>query len=367
MSQSAPGWYQDHDDPRLARWWDGEHWTEHTLVLADQDWSTEPAPPTDAGTRFPVDPSQDTAVESAPPARYEEDIYAPIRDPWGDEPDEPAEPATTAWTGSDTEWSGAAAGAAAGAGVGLGASDLSTGWDDERWPTGSSRRRGGLADSVQTWPSWARVAVPLAVVLVIVVAIAAVSGAFSGDDGGVKADATTSTTQPSLSASAAVALQAAGNGPFTSSTFTTLIQAACEAAQQNDPTALTQRIALLGYDASTTSKLMDGLEAGTAKYCPDDMAGAPTLLNQVRNDATGGTTTTSSSVPISVPEVTSSTVKTTSTTKKPKPTSTTVKPTTTSTAPTTTSTAPTTTSTSTPPSSTTTSTPASTDGGTTGP
>jgi hypothetical protein len=35
VTESPTGWYQDDDDPTLARWWDGERWTEHTIALGD--------------------------------------------------------------------------------------------------------------------------------------------------------------------------------------------------------------------------------------------------------------------------------------------------------------------------------------------
>ena len=40
-----PGWYKDRSDPALARWFDGENWTEHTLVRADQPEGVLPPPP----------------------------------------------------------------------------------------------------------------------------------------------------------------------------------------------------------------------------------------------------------------------------------------------------------------------------------
>jgi hypothetical protein len=45
MTDGTPGWYLDRDDPSLARWHDGEDWTEHTLVIADQEPGSEPPPP----------------------------------------------------------------------------------------------------------------------------------------------------------------------------------------------------------------------------------------------------------------------------------------------------------------------------------
>jgi hypothetical protein len=331
VSQSAPGWYQDHDDPRLARWWDGERWTEHTLVLEEQDWSTEPAPPTGAGTRFPVDTGSVTAVEGTP-AGYEEDIYAPIRDPWSDEPAAPADP-TTAWSDPETAaWTGNAAigGAAAAA--------ASTGWDDDQWQGASARpNQQGFPGQVRNWPSWAKVGVPLAVLAIVLLAFA-LAGALGGGDDSDATTTTSTTAAPSLADASDAALRAAGTGPFTASQFSPLIQLACQAAEQNNPQQLTDRIVLLGYDAETVSKLIDGLDAGTALYCPDAMADAPTLLNTVETSVLTGTTT-STSTAITVPgDSTSTTRKSTSTTKKPT-TSTTKKPvTTSSSAPTSTST-----------------------------
>lgn len=50
-----PGWYQDEDDLRLARWFDGFGWTRHTVVM--DDWDGPPPPPEGAleapGARLP--------------------------------------------------------------------------------------------------------------------------------------------------------------------------------------------------------------------------------------------------------------------------------------------------------------------------
>jgi hypothetical protein len=45
MTDGTAGWFRDPTDPALARWHDGDRWTEHTLVIADQTPGTEPAPP----------------------------------------------------------------------------------------------------------------------------------------------------------------------------------------------------------------------------------------------------------------------------------------------------------------------------------
>ncbi len=333
MSQSAPGWYQDHDDPRLARWWDGERWTEHTLVLDEQDWSTEPEPPA-GSTRFPVDTGSVTAVEGPPEGGFEEDIYAPIRDPWGDE--EPAavgvDAPTTAWQQPDepSAWDDNTVTAAAAA------APVATGWDEDRWVAAGGKRPGGFQD----WPGWAKIAVPVGALALLLIVLVA-SGAIGGDDDDPVSTSASSTTQaPSLADAADAALRAAGNGPFTASTFTTLIPLTCEAAEQSDPSMLTERILLLGYDPETISKLVQGLRAGTDEYCPDDMAAAPTLLNQVETAAvSGGTTSTSTAV--TVPATTATTKKpTTNTTKKPVTTTTKPPVVTTTTTPPVTTTAP---------------------------
>lgn len=328
MSQSAPGWYQDHDDPRLARWWDGERWTEHTLVLDEQDWSTEPDPPAAL--------AGEAAVEAAIPLGYEEDIYAPIRDPWGDEA---ASPATTT-----AAWGATAAATPTTVAEPSWAANGGTGWSDE--PYDHTAGRGGFVDGL---PMWAKVGLPIGVLLVVVLAFAAFGlggGDGDGDQVGTDASSTTSTSRANLGDAADAALARAGTGPFTRSTFTTLIQLACTAAENDDAAALTQRVTQLGYDTATLAKLMDGLDVGTEAYCPDDMAGAPTLLAEVETAAGTGAAVTSSTTGVTVGETTTSTTtkrNTTSTTKKPN-TSTTVKPSTTTT------TAP-------PPSSTTTTTP----------
>ena len=45
MTDGTAGWFRDPTDPALARWHDGDRWTEHTLVIADQTPGTEPSPP----------------------------------------------------------------------------------------------------------------------------------------------------------------------------------------------------------------------------------------------------------------------------------------------------------------------------------
>ncbi len=43
------GWYNDELDPALARWFDGQAWTEHTIVKAE--WAGLGKPPSPVGER----------------------------------------------------------------------------------------------------------------------------------------------------------------------------------------------------------------------------------------------------------------------------------------------------------------------------
>jgi hypothetical protein len=57
MTDGTPGWFRDPSDPTIARWHDGEKWTDHTLVIADQTPGEEPPPPDLTDTGFaPADP-----------------------------------------------------------------------------------------------------------------------------------------------------------------------------------------------------------------------------------------------------------------------------------------------------------------------
>jgi hypothetical protein len=60
MTDGTAGWFRDPTDPALARWHDGDRWTEHTLVIADQTPGSEPAPP--EPTAVPVSSTDDTAA-----------------------------------------------------------------------------------------------------------------------------------------------------------------------------------------------------------------------------------------------------------------------------------------------------------------
>jgi hypothetical protein len=54
---TAPGWYNDEQDPRLARWHDGAGWTEHTMVKADWPGPGNPPPPGGTAAPAPLGPA----------------------------------------------------------------------------------------------------------------------------------------------------------------------------------------------------------------------------------------------------------------------------------------------------------------------
>ena len=88
-----PGWYKDRTDHALARWFDGDVWTEHTIVIADQPEGVLPPPP--AGWR-PKEPEPEPWTPPAwtPPA------YVPPPTP---EPEPEPEPEIVAEVESEPE------------------------------------------------------------------------------------------------------------------------------------------------------------------------------------------------------------------------------------------------------------------------
>jgi hypothetical protein len=68
MTDGTAGWFRDPNDPSLARWHDGERWTEHTLVIADQAPGVEPPPPVTAEPTPTAWDTPATTTFSAPTA-----------------------------------------------------------------------------------------------------------------------------------------------------------------------------------------------------------------------------------------------------------------------------------------------------------
>ena len=364
MGDAAPGWYEDDEDRRLARWWDGRSWTRHTLVIDDQPAGVEPAPPS-AATRFPVPPPPDewlddpSFAEGAEPVEYGyedeaydteafDDAYADEYR-WTDEPEQPATGATfRAWPTFDDPDDG--------------------GWrrldpaDDRQFRPPHAPRRGRsrhddelptLGERVRELPTWLRVVAPMVAVLVALGAVASAGALLSDDGGGDNLDTEArdeDVTDPArLREAADAALDAAGVSWFTRQGFLASIPPTCSAAQEDDAQRVADRIILLGYDDPTVGHLVDGLEAGTLEYCPEDVAEHPTFFEDVFL-ATGAeaaaTSTTTTSPEVTVPPTTATTTRpTTPTTRKatattkPAPTTTVPPPTTTVPATTTTTTA----------------------------
>src|SRR4051812_26903543 len=71
MTDGTPGWFRDPSDASVARWHDGDKWTEHTLVIADQAPGVEPAPPViaPATTSF-AEPEPDFHIPRSGSSRF---------------------------------------------------------------------------------------------------------------------------------------------------------------------------------------------------------------------------------------------------------------------------------------------------------
>ena len=76
---TAPGWYNDEQDPRLARWHDGTGWTAHTMVKADWSGPGDPPPPGAA-----------TPPPAGPPLGRQDPV--PAQRSWLEDPPELIEP-----------------------------------------------------------------------------------------------------------------------------------------------------------------------------------------------------------------------------------------------------------------------------------
>ncbi|MDP1806086.1 MAG: DUF2510 domain-containing protein, partial [Acidimicrobiales bacterium] len=150
---AAPGWYRDPGSDRLARWFDGQEWTHHTVVMADWRGRGSPPPPED---RTIVQSSGDAYVPPgggawAAPAGYED--FGPDQ-------------GTAGWESYDDDPDDYIVQPGPGGGY--------------RAPT--------LVDRYREGPPWFRIGAPALLVLIAVVAAAALAGGGGGGDDDGEAD-----------------------------------------------------------------------------------------------------------------------------------------------------------------------------------
>jgi hypothetical protein len=209
VSETPTGWYQDDEDPSLARWWDGERWTEHTMavppsaepvdgpsIFASSAEAPAPAPPIISSTRFPlpggVVPSDfEPVTEAQPIAPFE-----PMED------DHPFfSPEQTPDAGQYRgDWLGAAVPA-------------------HRRPDDGDRPN-DFASRVRAWPVWARIGMPvLAIALIAGLAVAAASS--MGSSGNSNANTGGSSSSSSTTAVTFLPLGTAVPTPTLDSSTTT--------------------------------------------------------------------------------------------------------------------------------------------------
>jgi hypothetical protein len=273
----APGWFNDEADPRLARWFDGEAWTDHTVLKAD--WPGPETPPA-------PDPDQAWAPEAtAVVPAYE--AYEPY------DSYDPYDPRTQV---------------------------LSV----RHQPSNVAK----VVRRYRVWPLWARVAAPAVVVLLL---------AFVLWPKGDNTDDVQTTTGTTITLDDAVDMAQAQLG---TTVPRTTIQALISAICANDATAAATEAAGATTDPQAAANLIGATGTAAGQRCPTVVSGNPGLLNRVQaatQALISGTSTsldmTTSSIDLSATSSSSST----STTKKPGGTTTTKAPTTTTTAATTTS------------------------------
>ena len=237
------GWYNDEVDSALARWFDGERWTSHTLVKADWTEPGDPPPPVE-----------------------------PVLDPWiakydGIEP----EPATTVLDAVDDDepelWGTTSAGAH------FATDDGSVFGEDDEYA------HGGYAAHVRRGIDWARFAAPLAGVAALVLALLAVQ--LVRDDGG--------TTDPPTERTAALgdidqAVISARRGlavDVTDGDLKALIRGLCDVASGGSIEPVAADAAISVTDAASLSPVLAAAARGADKYCPAGTAAADGAIPEV--------------------------------------------------------------------------------------
>ncbi|HJR25161.1 MAG TPA: DUF2510 domain-containing protein, partial [Acidimicrobiales bacterium] len=336
MGDIEPGWYDDTEDPTLARWWDGRAWTTHTLVIADQVPGAEPPPPPAPPTRFPVPPPphqwlDDPSYEEE--AAADPDTYGPIEAPrveapWVDQPwpaDAPTAVGPQTWGPVRDHFDDGGAW-----------NRLDDGDDGGRDRRFERRRRietgdETLRDRVAVLPVWVRVGLPILAAVLLVGALASAGTLRSDGDGDQTETADTAGDDRLLGEAADRALEVADVSWFTRQGFLASIPPTCTSLADDDADRVADRVILLGYDPGTAGRLIAGLEAGAEVYCPDEVAAHPTFFDEVFQLVGASDVTTTTTV---VPDVTTTittptTAPSTTTTRKratPAPTTPTTQP-----------------------------------------
>jgi hypothetical protein len=221
MTDGSPGWFRDPSDPALARWHDGQRWTEHTLVIADQTPGVEPEPP---------DMGEDTVATPIIASEPEFHIPRPAR--------------------------------------------------------GLGRAGGG------SWPTWAKIGAPIAILVLALGAYMATSG---GDDDPDEAE-TTDTIPASLDDAVEAARRAGLPDEVSDAQAAALIERICNATTR--PSAVEQLGEDLGQlrgveSVSQLRQAVGALGVGARLRCRDDLKAAPDLINELQDLAVAAYTSAS--------------------------------------------------------------------------
>jgi hypothetical protein len=261
----TPGWYEDRDDPTLARWFDGERLTDHTLVIADQVPGRIPPPPeisalARSGAREPIG----WAAPADPEA-------------WANEPPRPAPSADTPPPPGDDQLE----------------------WTPDDVPPFSPLDEVPLPATVRSLPEpffdhdlsdeawerqvgWRWVWITGGGIALLLVAIIGLK--LGGDDGGGGGPTEVAATEAeALAEAVAVAMEASDVTFFANAGFESLLPLTCEAAETGEPDELVATLVALDYDDAVLLRLLHGLQVGAESLCPDAIDDQPNMLSEVHN------------------------------------------------------------------------------------
>lgn len=247
---TTPGWYNDEQDGRLARWHDGSGWTAHTLVIADWQGQNEPPPP--AGNVL-------TAADDDPVTwDYDDTTVVPDDSAWdGLWPDE-----------YDSD-------------------------DDTMVPRHSAGPAG---------VDWTRYAIPAAVVGILLLAFLVLQlGKDEGNGGDKDLDAQETSTLGDIDEAVAEARRGlALSIGVTDGDLKALIRGLCDVAEGGPTDAVAHDAALAVSTADQLAPVLAAAARGSADYCPaatgaggavDEIAAAAALqLAQTQTTLPDGST-----------------------------------------------------------------------------